>query len=372
MSKPSPSLMGLRVCFVAGTLGQGGAERQLCHILELLQEAGARVTLLCLTQGEFWENKIAGLGVPCIWVGRRRNRLWRLWRIYSEIRRLRPSIVQSQHFYTNFYAAVAARLLGIPSVGAIRNDLHLELAANGRILGRLCLWLPDLIGANSAVAVGNAEKTGIARDRLWLIPNTVDTVRFHPAPGPAEFRILSIGSLKPVKRFDLVLNAVASLRRKGIAVSAVLAGDGPLREQLARQAVDLGIAGAVEFSGAVADVAPLYRQASVFVLASDHEGTPNVILEAMASGLPVVATAVGGVPALISSGESGFLVPAGRQDELNAALEKIAADKMLGEKLGARARSFVEANHTSTGVVRALEGIYRAALGARLDLEIRS
>lgn len=362
-----PFLRGLSLCFVAGTLGQGGAERQLYHMLDQLHRSGARVTLLCLTRGEFWEKRITALGVPCIWVGEKPNRFWRLARIHREIRRLGPSIVQSQHFYTNFYAAAAARALGIPSIGAVRSDVYLEIRTNGRLLGNACLRLPHFIAANSAAAIANAGRIGIAQDKLWLVPNAVDTDRFRPsAAAPSgPFRILSIGRMDALKRFDLVLHAAAALAGKGIAVRTVLAGDGPLRAALQRQASELGLAGAVEFPGAVADVAPLYQQADAFVLASDQEGTPNVVLEAMASGLAVAATAVGGIPGLIADGENGILLPAGGQNELTAALETLARDGLLRERLGARARSFVEANHAPAGVARVLERLYRTALGAR-------
>lgn len=369
---PESSLSGLRICFLAGTLGQGGAERQLYHILEQLHRSGAQITLLCLTKDEFWEERITCLGVPCVWVGQKQNRLWRLWKIYRELRRIRPAIVQSQHFYTNLYAAAAGRALGIPTIGAVRSDVYLEIRSNGRILGAACLRFPHFIAANSAAAIENAARVGIAINKLWLIPNAVDTVRFHPsAPGGESglFRILTIGRMDTLKRFDLVLKATARLRcRTGVPIRAVLVGDGPLRGALERQAAELGLSDAVDFPGPVFDVAPLYRQADVFVLASDQEGTPNVILEAMSSGLAVVATAVGGIPSLIANGENGILIPAGSEDDLAGALESLSTDIELRRRLGDRARDFAEHNHAPEGVSRVLEQLYRHVLGQRLYL----
>lgn len=363
---PESSLSGLRICFLAGTLAQGGAERQLYHILEQLHRSGALVSLLCLTKGEFWEKRIADLGVPCIWVGQKQNRLYRLWKIYQELRRIRPAIVQSQHFYTNLYAAAAGRALGIPTIGAVRSDVYLEIQSNGRILGTACLRFPHFIAANSAAAIENAVRSGVARNRLWLIPNAVDTMRFHPAASAERsglFRILSIGRMDALKRFDLVLKATARLRRlTGIATRLVLAGDGPLRKTLERQAAELGLSDTVEFPGAVADTAPLYRQADVFVLASDREGTPNVVLEAMASGLAVVATAAGGIPGLIANGENGILIPVGGEDELADALKSLSTDIERRRSLGDQAVDFVERIHAPEGVARALERLYQTAL----------
>ncbi|MFM8395386.1 MAG: glycosyltransferase, partial [Acidobacteriota bacterium] len=131
--------MNQKIAFIAGTLGQGGAEKQLYHLLRALRDGGASLHLLCLTQGEFWEGPIRELGIPISWVGQSRSRLARLRHILAVLRGIAPQLVQSQHFYTNLYAALAGRLLRIPSVGAIRNDLFSELRHGGRLLGPLCL-----------------------------------------------------------------------------------------------------------------------------------------------------------------------------------------------------------------------------------------
>src|SRR5687768_9120307 len=103
------NLSGLKVCFLAGALGQGGAERQLFYILETLQACGADVQVLSLTKGEFWESRIQRLGVPVIWIGQHRSRVKRLFRMLSVLRQERPMILQSQHFFCNAYAAAACR-----------------------------------------------------------------------------------------------------------------------------------------------------------------------------------------------------------------------------------------------------------------------
>src|SRR5258706_1735559 len=94
-------LGGLRVCFIAGTLGQGGAERQLFYMLQAMRAQGTPLRVLSLTQGEFWEQRIRALGVPVVWVGERTSRLARLCRIVKELAPDRPDVLQSSHFYTN-------------------------------------------------------------------------------------------------------------------------------------------------------------------------------------------------------------------------------------------------------------------------------
>jgi len=359
-------LSKLRLCFIAGTLGQGGAERQLYYILRALRDNCARLTLLCLTKDEFWEKRIRELGVEIIFVGEGRSKAVRLARIIETLRTLRPDVVQSQHFYTNLYAAAAARALGIREIGAMRNDGVSEVRASGRLLGRLSLQLPRLIAANSRAAIRNAIGLGIPAARLRLLPNVVDTDQFNPSPsvGKNYVRLLGVGRLEEQKRFDRFLSIVAGLRpRLKERVRATIVGDGPERESLRRQAAELGLgADEIEFTGAVSDMAGVYRQADILALTSDWEGTPNVVLEAMAAGLPVVATRVGGVEEIVSSGETGYLAQAGDDAAMTDSLLRLINDDRLRTEMGARARQYVQANHCPRRLPEILAGIYEVAL----------
>src|SRR5688572_4797693 len=116
------NLSGLKPCFLAGTLTPGGAERQLFHILQALCQAGATPRLVSLDRGEFWEEKIKALGVPVTSVDGSASRLGRLLRVLKEVRNGRPDVLQSQHFFTNAYVGVAARLLPLRGIGPRRNN----------------------------------------------------------------------------------------------------------------------------------------------------------------------------------------------------------------------------------------------------------
>ena len=189
-------LTGLKVCFVAGTLGQGGAERQLYYMLRALKEHGAVPRVLSLTKDEYWEDRIRALGVPVTWVGQTHSRLQRLRAIIREIRREPAEILQSQHFYTNIYVAAAARFLGLHEIGALRSDAINEVGANSGRLGWLSLRAPRVIAANSRQAIENAVGLGIARSRLNFLPNVVDTSRSLKPQTPAKVvRVLTIGRL---------------------------------------------------------------------------------------------------------------------------------------------------------------------------------
>ena len=277
-------LNGLRICFLAGTLGQGGAERQLFYILNSLTNHGARLRLLSLTRGEFWEDKIRSLGVPVIWVGQQEARPVRLARIIAELRTDPPDVIQSQHFFTNLYAAVASRALGLREVGSVRGSVIRETKTLGKA-GMFSLRMPRVVAANSKAAIDEAVSLGISPGRLHYLPNAINTNRFTPAAQRDRnlIRLITVGRLIELKRLDLFLRALARLQHETSAVvKGVVVGDGPLRGDLEHLAAKLGLLpDIVEFKGSVADVSLIYQEADVLVMTSESEGTPNVILEAM-------------------------------------------------------------------------------------------
>jgi glycosyltransferase involved in cell wall biosynthesis len=358
-------LSRMRIAFVAGTLGQGGAERQLMYAATVLSACGAEVRVLSLTRGEFWEHHIRQLGISISWVGRRRSKLARLAHMVATLRRDRPHIVQSQHFYTNVYAVLAARALGLSALGTIRSNGQFELQANGPVMGTLCMRLPRLMAVNSRCAIRAAVKMGLPMRRLRLLPNVIDTNHFQPANRPPDgvVRLLAMGRLDSTKRMDRVIELVAALRQHGGAeVRAAIVGDGPEASRLKQLAVERGVAGAIDFKGMLSETAKAYQEADIFVLTSDVEGTPNVLLEAMASGLPVVAPRIGGVPDLVRDGETGFLTDPGDSESALSALRTLSAQPHLRRTLGDAARRRVERGHCLDQLPAFLAHVYTDAL----------
>ena len=363
------TLSQLRVCFLAGTLGQGGAERQLFYILRALRQSGAVPRLFSLDQNEFWEQPIKELGVPITWIGRAKSKIGRLMRPLRELRQDRPTVLQSQHFFTNAYVGAAARLLGLSSVGALRSNGRMESRDCGSAGGWLNLRAPRVMAANSRTAIRYAVDHGVPAARLFLLSNVVDTGRFSPAgcPGDPAIRLISVGRLIHSKRFDRFISLVAQLRQElHLEIKGTLVGAGPLSASLWAQVEKLGLpASALELRGPIAEMAPVYQEADIFVLTSECEGAPNVLLEAMACGLPVVADNVGGVPELVRHGRDGFLVEPNNDESLVAALTRLIRDPQLRFTMGRNARAHMEADFSLECLPARLRRLYDLALTPR-------
>lgn len=201
----------------------------------------------------------------------------------------------------------------------------------------------------AAALVANSEGLKQTADRnvpgfgVQVIPNGVDTEQFSPAEqaragGP--LRILFVGRLSRQKDLGVLLQAAARIRQHQ-GIELLLAGDGPEREELAKLAEALGLAAQVRFLGWTprAELPALYRSADLFALPSRDEGMPNALLEAMASGLPVVATCIAGSEELVEEGRNGYLVPVGDAEALALRLDWLAGEPALRACFGVESRA---------------------------------
>jgi glycosyltransferase involved in cell wall biosynthesis len=359
-------LAGLKVCFLAGTLGQGGAERQLFYMLTALRQAGAIPRVLCLATGEHWQKRIEALGVSVTWVGQSRLRVLRLRKIIQELRRDPADILQSQHFYANTYVAAAARFLGLREIGDLRGDGNGAFGADHRILGWCGLNTPRTIVANSLVGIENAIISGASPKRLFFLPNVVDTSLFTPAPRRTKkpVHLLTVGRMVGVKRLDRFVSLVSALsHRTSVPTNGLIVGEGPLRTELQTQAEELRLSpDRLQFCGTSDEPSQIYRDADILLVTSDHEGTPNVVLEAMACGLPVVATRVGGLPALIQHGKTGYLVDPDDETALTDAVLDLVQSSEKRMAFGKYAREVAEQHHALPQLTKDLRQLYDAIL----------
>ncbi|HKA37820.1 MAG TPA: glycosyltransferase family 4 protein [Thermoanaerobaculia bacterium] len=210
---------------------------------------------------------------------------------------------------------------------------------------------------------------GVPAARLTVIPCGVDTERFRPAPGarPEPPRILCVARLVKVKNHELLLRACALLRDRGREFRCVLVGDGAERGELEARRAEFHLEDIVEMRGAAPreEVLERWREAAIGVLTSSSEGMPVALMEAAACGVPVVATAVGGLTELVEHGRTGLLVPAGDAPALAAALERLLTEPQTAREMGLAARRRAEELFSVRREVDALLALWDQVLDRR-------
>ncbi|MCB9201618.1 MAG: glycosyltransferase [Flavobacteriales bacterium] len=331
----------MRIIFIAGTLGKGGAERQLYYICKMLQNTLFSVKVLCLTKDEYYEGEIKKIGVEVVHIGESESQLIRLYKIFKYVKKDKPTVLYSFHFYTNFYVGIIGRLLGIKSFGSIRSDGFSEKKANG-FFSWLHYIFPHIIVANSPHGVKNVKSAFYNRS-IKLLPNIIDLdfFTYKEKKQNIPLKLLFIGSLKKIKQPELFLKLIKELVRKKHNVKGLLIGKGNLEYSLKRDYADLP----VEFLGIKDDVRLYLYESNYLISTSSHEGTPNVMLEAMACGTPILALYHQGLDEWI---KKGMLT---KNNDLQSLVHNIKSNLIDKEQL-LKNRIYLEKNHSEEVVMR--------------------
>lgn len=276
---------------------------------------------------------------------------------------LQPDIVHAHLFHASVLTAFTPRRPGTIYI-ATHHHGDVLVWRERRIRTRLDRYAAKRFDRVVAVSDGVGEfliKTyGCSPDRVSVIRNGWEG---HPQPRktPEVPTVLNVGNLRPEKGHELLLEAFARVRKTIPQARLVIVGDGPLRVHLERSAGALGIGGSVQFAGSRPDVWPFLSEASVFALPSYSEPLGLVVLEAMAAGLPVVATDVGGVPELVTPGLTGTLVSSGDTDGFAAALQNSLQRPAEAEKMGEEGRRRAEGLRAEN-MIASYFGLYESLL----------
>jgi glycosyltransferase involved in cell wall biosynthesis len=363
-----------RVLIVITLAEVGGAQKYVAQLLPALAErfdvavaAGGRGPLLDAS-------KAAGVRfLPLRNLRRPVNPLrdlLALVELISLMRRERPDVVHTN----SSKAGVLGRLAALAARVPIRIfTVHgWAFRAHSGPASWAYLWADRLAGRWTTVTICVAEherSTGIAartclRDRTVVIPNAVDVAAAPMADAKGGIpRLVTVGRLKAPKDYVTLTRAFAALPSGSF--EALIVGDGPDRLMVEAELARLGVGNAVRLLGERTDVPELLAGSDVFVLSSASEGLPLSVEEAMAAGLPVVASAVGGVPELVVDGETGYLVPPGEAERLAEALESLLDDPALRRRMGRSGRSRAEALFDLRAFRRAHLELYRRQLAER-------
>ncbi|GHE27494.1 glycosyl transferase [Streptosporangium violaceochromogenes] len=357
-----------------GQLRVGGTEKQVFLLATGLSRSGVAVDVVTLHSDGPYRDALEDEGVPVHNAGFTgvstgpmavpRN-LIAAARLIRLIRRTRPDVLHAFLYHGYVIGAPIAWLARVPVVVAGRRSLSNFKRARRWVyaLERVATRLTRHVVAN-ALAVAEDARTveGIARGKVSVIYNALPASAFRPGP-PARIAtdlpvVCCVANLKAHKGHRFLVEAAALLAARGTPCTLVLAGEGPERDALLRQAARLGVD--LRLLGLRRDVEALLSRASAVVLASLYEGMSNAVMEAMAAGRPVVATAVGGTRELLSG--RGLLVPPADPRALADALERVLHDPRLGASLGSAARAWALDNLGVDAMIDRHLALYRRLL----------
>lgn len=371
----------MRVLHVVESLDRGGLERVVCDLAIEQQRRGHFVEVMCLfTAGEFAADlKAAGLAVHV--AGKKPGLdLAAMDRLRATARAGRHEVLHTHNPVANYYACMATPFSwrSLPIVNTRHNMGARNPADRREQLFRWSMLRTAKVAMVSpqvsrkfvdAGVVPQAKAAvvmnGIPIDRYLEANETSRSVARQTLGLPAEGRIIgTVGRLVGVKNHALLLAAAAPLCHADAGLRLVLIGDGELREALLSQARDLGIANQLVLTGERADIPHVLPAFDVFAMPSISEGHSIALLEAACTGLPVVATAVGGNPEIVQDGRTGVLVPTQDADALRAALGALLSDTAHRRDMGAQARLWARDTVSLAAMTTRYEDLYRSVVHA--------
>jgi len=366
--------MKSRVLHVIYSLYRGGAERLI--ETQILGGDRTRYELLvtALTSGGDIIDRMASGGARVFLIGkRRRGDVTALTKLANLIKVERVDLLHLHNSPGAFWGTLAQMMSGT-GVPIVRTEHNPYLPAAlpwmyrsfyRRFIGRA----RRIICVSEAVRRSYAESFPEHAEKYVTIMNGIRPGDFEKLPPRqacrADFKLTpevkligTVGRMSPVKNHKLLIEALFKLRATGADVHLAIIGEGELREALAAYAADLGVSEYVSLVKESKDIGEFYGALDLFCLSSDSEGIPLTMLEAMAAGVPVVSTSVGGIPEVIEDGVNGRLVPKGSSDLLAARIAEMLADPAGTAALAARGRETVRARFTAERMIRETEQVY--------------
>jgi glycosyltransferase involved in cell wall biosynthesis len=303
------------------------------------------------------------------------------FQLFQIFRTWKPDIVHTHTAKAGAVGRAAARCAGVPVVvhtfhgHVLRGYFPRPVEGIFRAIERGLTRITDRIVTLSPALKADLVAMGIAQPgKIEVVPLGMDLepllrsdsrrgeLRSELGIGPEELLVGTVGRLVLIKNHRLFLMAARSMVDSGLPARFVIIGDGELRDSLQVFASELGIADRIRFLGWRKDMVPVYAGLDLLALTSDNEGTPMAVIEAMAAGVPVVATAVGGVPDVVREGETGRLVPPGDPEAMSRIWRNALTEKIPTEQMRRRARQEVEARFGQARMLSAMAGLYESLM----------
>lgn len=373
------------VAHIIYALGTGGLENGLVNIINRASPDRYRHVIICLTEATEFANRITAPNVEVIQLHKRPGHdLNVYWRLLRTLWRLKPAIVHTRNLAALEMQALTLLLPGVKRVhgehGRDIYDLEGKNKRYNQLRRALAPFIHRFIAVSQDLEHWLKDTVGVADEKVVQLYNGIDQQRFLQQQGscvsqilPAKLRapdrlmVGTVGRIAAVKDQKTLINAFATLlvaqpQLKG-RVGLMVVGDGPLFQDLKAQVETLGLQDDVWLPGDRKDIPELLQAMDIFVLPSLGEGISNTVLEAMATGLPVIATAVGGNPELVIEGATGYLFPVGDEQALTAHLEHLLADSATRQRMGQTARDTVSQQFSWDSTVAGYLAVYDEILG---------
>jgi glycosyltransferase involved in cell wall biosynthesis len=360
----------VRICFLIDELAAAGTETQLLALIRHLDRRRFQ-PYLCLLRGDNpMSRKLEPADCPVSRLGVGRllgfTALARAARFARFLRRERIDVLQAYFPDSSYFGMPAAWLARVPHRLRTRNNVGHSMTPLHRLLGHTL----NLFATGTIANCEAARRSLLADERpdpakVVVLENGVDLTRFQAVPPLARRRmgerkvVGMVANLRSIKGPDIFLRAAARVVRRNHDALFRVAGEGELRPTLELEAARLGLEDRFQLPGSVADVPGFLADLDVAVLSSRAEGMSNAVLEYMAAGRAIVATAVGATPDLIEDGTHGLLVPPDDYDRLAAAIDRLLGDPVLAQRLGEAARQRACKRFSREAMVRRFEDYYQ-------------
>jgi glycosyltransferase involved in cell wall biosynthesis len=362
--------LAIPVAVVMTSFEKGGTERQMTELVRRLDPARWEVHLACFDgRGPWYERaaehaaSVAEFPVKSF---ARPDILRYLSQFVSWCRRRRIAVVQATEIYSNIFALPGAAIAGVPVRIGSRRGLNTDRTRSQVALQRLAYACATKVAANSRASAHQLHLERVPQRKVAVIPNGLDFVPYAPrAPQAPRRKVTVVANLRKLKGHDVLVDASVAILRRFPDARFELIGEGPERNALATRAAALGVAGAFTFVGGADDVPARLAATDIFVLPSRSESFPNAVLEAMAAGLPIVASGVGGILELIEDGRTGWLVPPGLDAPLADRVIHVMENPAEGLRFGAAARADALARFSFDRMVAGFDHLYSTELARR-------